>query len=129
MDLAKPKSGARIFFSRTRRTWVVQLRAQYTEHWTSKQSCGVGVPAVQLTMHVKSSTLYRRTGVRVYGHTVIRSYGHTVIWSYGHTVIRSYGRIVIQLYSCTVAHPIFRLDGLLLFCIIMGLHPVSSAII
>ena len=27
---------------------------------TTGQSCGVGVPAVQLTMHVKSSTLYGR---------------------------------------------------------------------
>ena len=53
------------------------------------------------------------TGVRAYGRTGVQSYGHTVI----------------QSYSCTVAHPIFWLDGLLLFCIIVGLHPVSSAII
>ena len=142
--------------TRNRRTWVVQLRAQYTDHWTTKQSCGVGVPAVQLTTHVKSSTFYRRMGVQVYGHrvirsyghtvirsyghTVIRSYGHTVIWSYGHTVIRSYGHTVIRSYSHTVirlySHTVvqlhiqfFRLDGLLLFCIIVGLRPVSSAII
>ena len=44
------------------------------------------MPVVQLTTHVKSSTLY----------------GHTVI---------------------------FQLDGLLLFCIIMGLRSASSAII
>ena len=60
---------------------------QCTDHWTTGQSCGVGVPAVQLTTHVKSSTLYGRTT------------------------------------------KFFRLDGLLLFCIIMGLRSASSAII
>ena len=35
--------------------------------WTTEQSRGVGVPAVQLITHVKSSTLYGRT---VYGRTV-----------------------------------------------------------
>ena len=40
IDLAKPKSGARIFFP-------ARLN-------------GVGVPAAQLTTHVKSSTLYER---------------------------------------------------------------------
>ena len=49
------------------------------------------MPAVQLTTHVKSSTLYGR----------------------------SYGR----------KSKFFRLDGLLLFCIIMGLRSSSSAII
>ena len=34
---------------------------QCTDHWTTEQSRGVGVPAVQLTTHVKSSTLYSRT--------------------------------------------------------------------
>ena len=69
MDLAKPKSGARIFFpsrlkgTRTR-TRVVRLGAQCTDHWTTGQSRGVGVPAVQLTTHVKSSTLYGRTVVQ-----------------------------------------------------------------
>ena len=38
-----------------------------TTGWTTEQSHGIGVPAVQLTMHVKSSTLY--------GHTVVQSYG------------------------------------------------------
>ena len=33
---------------------------------TTGQSCGVDVPAVQLTTHVKSSTLYGRTVVRSY---------------------------------------------------------------
>ena len=62
MDLAKPKSGARIFFparprvqrlapARTR-AQVVRLGAQCTAHWTTGQSRGVGVPAVQLTTHV-----------------------------------------------------------------------------
>ena len=37
------------------------LGAQCTDHWTTGQSRGVGVRAVQLTMHVKSSTLYGRT--------------------------------------------------------------------
>ena len=68
------------------RTQVVWLGAQCTDHWTTEQSRGVGVPAVQLTTHVKSSTLYGRTS------------------------------------------KFFRLDGLLLFCIIMGLCSVSSAI-
>ena len=69
------------------RTRVVRLEAQCTDHWTTGQSRGVGVPAVQLTTHVKSSTLYGRTS------------------------------------------KFFRLDGLLLFCIIMGLRSASSAII
>ena len=69
------------------RTRVVRLGAQCTDHWTTGQSRGVGVPAVQLTTHVKSSTLYGRTS------------------------------------------KFFRLDGLLLFCIIMELRSASSAII
>ena len=84
MDLAKPKSGALIFFphvsraqrlapARTR-TRVVRLGAQCTDHWTTGQIN-------------KSSTLYGRTT------------------------------------------KFFRLDGLLLFCIIMGLRSASSAII
>ena len=77
------------------RTQVVHLRAQCTDHWTTEQSHGIGVPAVHLTMYVKSSPLY--------GRTVVPSYGHT--------------------------SKFFRLDGLLLFCIIMGLRSVSSAII
>ena len=73
------------------RTWVVQLGAQCTDHWTTEQSHGIGMPAVQLTTHVKSSTLY--------GCTAMRSY--------------------IQ---------IFWLDGLLVFCLIMGLRSASSVI-
>ena len=69
IDLAKPKGGARIFFptqlvpAKTR-TRVVRLGAQCTYHWTTEQSRGVGVPAVHLTTHVKSSTLYGRTVAR-----------------------------------------------------------------
>ena len=77
INLAKPKSGARILVfphvSRAQRlaparsrTRVVRLGAQCTDHWTTGQSRGVGVPAVQLTTHVKSSTLYGRTVVRLY---------------------------------------------------------------
>ena len=73
------------------RNRVVRLGAQCTDHWTTGQSRGVGVPAVQLTTHVKSSTLYGR------------SYGRT--------------------------SKFFRLDGLLLFCIITGLRSAISAII
>ena len=41
-----------------------------------------------------------------------------------YTVIRSYGRMVIRLYGHT--SKFFQLDGLLLFCIIMGLRSASS---
>ena len=73
-----------------------------------KQSRSVGVPVVQLTMHVKSSILYGRTVILLYGRTVVRSHGHTVVWLYGHT------------------SKFCRLDGLPLFCIIMVLRSVSS---
>ena len=97
MDLAKPKSGARIFFSCGSQghnalprpqlgTQVVRLGAQCIDHWTTEQSRDVGVPAVQLTTQVKSSTLYGRKS------------------------------------------NFFRLDGLVLLCIIMGLRSASSAI-
>ena len=48
------------------RNQVVQLGAQCTDHWTTGQSRGVGVPAVQLTTHVKSSILYGRTVVHLH---------------------------------------------------------------
>ena len=60
------------------------------------------MPVVQLAAHAKSSTLYV--------HMVIRSYSHTVVQSYG----------------CT--SKFFRLDRLLLFCIIMGLCSASFTI-
>ena len=75
------------------------------------------MPAVQLTTHIKSSTLYGCTVVRSNGRTVARSYGRTVVRSYGRTVVRSYGR----------TSEFFRLDRLLLFCINMGLRSASSA--
>ena len=92
------------------REQVVRLGAQCTDYWTSEQSRGVGVHAVQLTTHVKSSALYDRT--------VVWSYGCTVVRSYGGTVVRSYGR----------TSQFFRLDGLLLFFITTGLRSASSAI-
>ena len=52
------------------------------------------VPVVQLAAHAKSSTLYGRTVVRLYGRTT----------------------------------KFFQFDGLLLFCIVMGLRSPSSAI-
>ena len=36
-------------------TRVVGLGAQCADHWTTEQSRGVGVPAVQLTTHIKSA--------------------------------------------------------------------------
>ena len=42
------------------RTQVVRLGVQCTDHWTTGQSHGVGMPMVQLTTHVKSNTLYGR---------------------------------------------------------------------
>ena len=41
------------------------------------------------------------------------------VQSYGCTVVQSYGHTVVQLYCHT--SKFFRLDGFLLFCIIMGL--------
>ena len=94
------------------------------------------MPAVQLTTHVKSSTLYGRYGrtvVRSYGRTVVtvvRSYGRTVVRSYCRTVVRSYGRTVVRsLRSFGRTFKFFQLDGLLLLYIIMGLRSASSAII
>ena len=69
------------------RTRVVRLGVQCTDHWTTGQSHGVGMPMVQLTTPC------------------------TVVWSYGRT------------------SKFFRLDGLLLFCMIMGLRSASSTII
>ena len=71
INLAKPKSGARILVfphvSRAQRlaparsrTRVVRLGAQCTDHWTTGKSHGVGVRAVLLTTHAKSSALYGR---------------------------------------------------------------------
>ena len=97
IDLARPKRGARIFFplhvsraqrlaSARTRTQVVQLRAQCTDHWTTGQSCGVGVPAVQLTTHVKSSTLCGRTVVRLYIQIFSAWWVTTILYNYGATL-------------------------------------------
>ena len=101
IDLAKPKSGARTFFSHMSQghnalLWP-GLEPGLSDLEPSALTIGLlnkarGMPAVQLTAHVKSSTLYSRT----------------VIWLY------------IQIF--------FWLDGLLLFCIIMGLCFASSTI-
>ena len=72
--LAKPKSGARIFFSRTPQGHNAlpgpgpEPGSSDSEPsaLTTEQSLGVGLPAVQLTTHVKSSTLYGRTVERSY---------------------------------------------------------------
>ena len=53
---------------------------------------------IQSAAHAKSSTLYGRSN------------GRTVVWSYGRT------------------SKFFRVDGLLLLCIIMRLRSASSAI-
>ena len=80
MDLAKPKSGTRIFF-------LCMSQGHHTLPWpglepgssdsepsalTTGQSRGVGMPTIQLTMHVKSSTLYSRTVIQSYSHTVVQ---------------------------------------------------------
>ena len=70
------------------RTRVVRLGAQCTDHWTTGQNRGMGMPAVQL--------------LKVAPCMAIRSYGRT--------------------------SKFFRLDGLLQFCIIMGLRSASSAL-
>ena len=57
------------------------------------------MPVVQLTTHVKRSTLYSHTVIWLYGRTVVWSYGHTLIWSYCCTVVRSYGRMGIWPYN------------------------------
>ena len=59
-----------------------------TDPWTTGQSRGVSVPAVQLTTHVKKKRA-------LYSRTVVQSNGRTSNF--------------------------FRLDGLLPFCVIMGL--------
>ena len=94
IDLAKPKSGTRTFFllhvSRAQclalgrtRTWVVRLGAQCTDHWTTEQSHGIGMPAVQLTRHVKSSTLYGRTVVRSYIQIFLARWVTSILFNYG----------------------------------------------
>ena len=85
------------------------LGAQCTDHWTTRQSRGVGVLALQLTKHVKSSTLYGRTVVRSYGGRVVRSYGPTVVhpifsaWCVT-TILYNYGATQAPLLLFTIFH-------------------------
>ena len=58
------------------RNRVVRLEAQRTDPWTTEQSRGVDVPAVQLTTRVKSSTLYGRSVVRSYIQTFFHVMGY-----------------------------------------------------
>ena len=92
----KKISGARIFssphISRAQhlapaktRTQVVQLGAQYTDHWTTGQSHGIGVPVVQLTTHVKSSTLYGHTVVQPNFFGLMGYYYFVYLWGYDPT--------------------------------------------
>ena len=67
------------------RTQLVQLRAQCTDHWTTGQSCGVGLPAVQLTTHVKSSTLCGHTVVWLYIQIFSAWWVTTILYNYGAT--------------------------------------------
>ena len=88
------KRSSHFFFphvSRAQRLVLARTRAQCTDHWITGR--GLGVPSVQLTTHVKSSTLN--------GRSVVLSYSRT--------------------------SKFFRPDGLLLFCIIMGLRSASAA--
>ena len=138
IDLAKPKSGVCNFFSphvsRTQRltparnrTRVVGLGAQCTDHWTTGQSRGVGVPAVQLTKHFKSSTLYGRTVVLSCGLTVEGLYGRTVVRSCGRTVVRSYIQIFWAWWDTTILYNYGATQApLLLFTILHALKHNTS---
>ena len=63
-----------------------------TDHWTTGQSHGIGMPVVQLTTHVKSSTLYSRTVVWSYGHTIVQPnlawWVTTILYNYGATLCK-----------------------------------------
>ena len=82
---ATSKRAIRLAPAKTR-TRVVRLGAQCTDHWTTEQSRGVGVPAVQLTTHVKSSTLYGRTVVRSYIQIFSAWCVTTILYNYGATL-------------------------------------------
>ena len=70
----------RLALARTR-TQVIQLRAQCTDHWTT-ESHGIGVPMVQLTTHVKSSTLYGCTIIHPNFFGLMGYYYFVQIWVY-----------------------------------------------
>ena len=57
-----------------------------TDHWTTGQNRSVGVPAVQLTTHVKSSTLYGRTVVRSYIQIFSTWWVTIILYNYGATL-------------------------------------------
>ena len=78
----------RFALARTR-TWVIQLEAQCTDHWTTEQSHGVGVPVVQLTTHVKSSTLC--------SHTVVCTSKFFLAW-WVTTTLYNYGATLCELH-------------------------------
>ena len=60
--------------------------AQCTDHWTTGQNRSVGVPAVQLTTHLKSSTLYGRTVVWSYIQIFSTWWVTTILYNYGATL-------------------------------------------
>ena len=113
IDLAKPKSRACIFFfslqtsraqhlalARTR-TQVIRLGAQCSDHWTTEQSCDIGVPAVQLTTHVKRSTLYGRTVVRLYIQIFSAWWvTTTILYNYGAYALRA--PLLVVPYCATI---------------------------
>ena len=57
--------------------------AQCTDHWTTGQNRSVGVPAVQLNTHDKSSTLYGRTVVHP---NFLAWWVTTILYNYGATL-------------------------------------------
>ena len=77
------------------RTQVIQLGAQCSDHWTTEQSCDIGVPAVKLTTRVKSSTLYGRTVVRLY----IQIFS---AWWVTTTILYNYGAMLCELHTTPV---------------------------
>ena len=70
---------------------------QCTDHWTTEQSRGVGVPAVQLTTHVKSSTLYSCTA-RSYIQ-IFSAWWVTILYNYGATLCELRYYIVLLLFT------------------------------
>ena len=68
------------------RTRVVRLGVQSTDHWTTGQSHGIGMPMVQLTKHVKSSTLYSRMVVWSYIQIFSARWVTTILYDYGATL-------------------------------------------
>ena len=91
------------FFSRTSqghnalartRTQVIWLGALCTDHWTTEQSRGDGMPMVQLITHVKSSTLY--------GCMVVQSYIQIFSAWWVTTILYYYGAVLSELHYNSV---------------------------